>query len=322
MQSVNSQTCSYHRKEWNIVIPKTRFGKTGLKVTRIALGGFPFGGVNKTRGWDPFTPDGHATAIKTVHAALDAGINIIDTAPSYGDGNSESIFGKAIKDRRDQLILGTKVSHRGSAKEVGASVEASLERLQTDVIDIIQFHGGAYTEKDVQHILDDGLVDVLQRFREQGKVRFLGFTVEEPWTARPLIKSGHFDVMQVRYNLIYQAAALQVLDEAREADLGLSVMRPLTSGILQRLAGYIAPGWERTHDIYEVALKFVLSDSRVHVANVGMRWPEEVAKNVALTESFEPPFDMAQLPRLTIDIYRTEDEMHSVRREDSPGSHS
>jgi predicted aldo/keto reductase-like oxidoreductase len=84
-------------------------------------------------------------------------------------------------------------------------------------------------------------------------------------------------------------------------------MRPMTSGILQRIAEYLAPQWSPS-DVYEVALKFVLSDSRVHVANVGMRWPEEVARNVALAESFVPPIDMATLPRWTAQIYKTDDE--------------
>ena len=80
----------------------------------------------------------------------------------------------------------------------------------------------------------------------------------------------------------------------------------MTSGILQRIAESLAPQWS-AQDVYEVALKFVLSDSRVHVANVGMRWPDEVARNVALAESFVPPCDMADLPRLTAQIYQTDD---------------
>ena len=294
------------------MIPATRFGKTNLQVTRLALGGYPFGGVNKARGWNPFTPEGHAMAVKTIHAALDAGINYIDTAPGYGDGNSESIVGDATYDRRDRFTLATKVGYRNlTAQDVTASVEASLRRLRTEVIDIIQFHGGMYELSDVDHILHDGLLDALKELREHGKVRHLGFTVEEPWTAKPLIASGEFDMFQVRYNLIYQSAALHVLTEARQADMGVAVMRPMTSGIFQRLASYLAPEWQSVHDLYEVALKFVLADSRVHVANVGMRWPEEVAKNVALVEHFEAPFDMAQLPRMTADIYRTDDESHS-----------
>src|SRR5512138_2689346 len=95
------------------MIPRVRLGRTNLQVSRIALGGYPFGGVNRARNWDPFTEAGRATAIATIHAALDAGINYIDTAPSYGDGNSESIIGQAARDRRDCFILATKVGYDG-----------------------------------------------------------------------------------------------------------------------------------------------------------------------------------------------------------------
>jgi aryl-alcohol dehydrogenase-like predicted oxidoreductase len=288
-----------------------RFGKTGLQVTRLGLGGYPFGGVNKARGWDPFTAEGRATAVRTIHAALDAGINYIDTAPGYGDGNSESIIGEATQGRRQEFVLATKVGHWGlTPRDVTASAEASLARLRTDVIDLIQFHGGMYTQHEVDHILKNGLLDALCDLRERGLVRFIGFTVEEPWTAKPLIASGRFDTMQVRYNIAYQSAAHHVLNEARERDMGVTVMRPMSSGIFQRMASYLAPRWQEAHDLYEVALKFVLSDSRVHVAHVGMRWPQEVARNVALAESFVPPFDMADLPRGTAAVYQTDDEMN------------
>ena len=296
-------------------MPKVRFGRTGLEVTRIALGGYPFGGVNQARGWDPFTPQGRRKAVATVHAALDAGINIIDTAPSYGQGNSESIIGEATRGRRDEFTLMTKVGYRDMIPEkIAASVEQSLQRLRTDRVDVIQFHGGMYSETDVDSILHGGLVDALARLRDRGLVRFIGFTVEEPWTARPLIASGRFDCVQVCYNLIYQSAARHVLNEARAADVGVSVMRPMTSGMLQRIAETLAPEWNAARDLYEVALKFVLADSRVHVANVGMRSPQEVARNVALAESFRPTSDMADLPRSTAGIYRTDDDRHGANR--------
>jgi len=292
------------------MIPRVRLGRTGLEVTRIGLGGFPFGGVNKARNWNPFTPEGRVVAIRTVHAALDAGINYIDTAPSYGDGNSESIIGEALRGRRDSVVLASKVGYRGkSPQDLIASVQASLRRLRTEVIDVVQFHGGMYEPADVEHILGAGLVEALGALRDRGLVRFIGFTTEEPWTGRPLIASGLFDVAQLRYNLIYQSAAEHALNDARSADMGVAVMRPLTSGVLQRIAMYLAPEWQQAHDIYDVALKYLLSDSRVHVANLGLRWPEEVARNVAVATSFQPPFDMAELPRMTAHIYRTEDEM-------------
>ena len=294
------------------MIPRVRYGRTELEVTRLALGGYPFGGVNKAHDWDPFAPKGRATAIDTIHAAIDAGINYFDTAPGYGNGNSESIYGEATQGSRDKIVIATKVGYGGNAADVTTSVEASLERLRTDVIDVMQFHGGMYSQAEVDHILNDGLLDALVALRDRGLVRFIGFTTEQPWTGRPLIATGAFDVVQLRYNIIYQAAALHALNEARDADMGVSIMRPMTSGILQRMAGYIAPGWNDAHDIYEVALKFLLSDSRVHVANVGMRWPHEVEKNVKVAESFKPQFDMAELPRMTAEIYRTEDEMKNA----------
>jgi aryl-alcohol dehydrogenase-like predicted oxidoreductase len=293
------------------MLPVVRLGKTNLQVTRLGLGGYPFGGVNRARGWDPFTPEGRATAVCTVHAALDAGINYIDTAPGYGDGNSEAIIGEATQGRRHEFVLATKVgSWEQAPEDVTASVEASLKRLRTDLIDLIQFHGGMYTQGQVHHLLNEGPLEALVALRGKGLVRFIGFTVEEPWTAKPLIASGQFDVMQVRYNIAYQSAAHHVLNEARERDMGVTVMRPMSSGIFQRMASYLAPKWQEAHDLYEVALKYVLSDSRVHVAHVGMRWPEEVARNVALVSSFVPPCDMADLPRGTAAVYQTDDEMN------------
>ena len=114
-------------------------------------------------------------------------------------------------------------------------------------------------------------------------------------------------MVQLRYNLIYQSAALHALDDAHDAGLGVAVMRPMTSGMLQRTLHFLQPVW-RSEDVYEVALKFVLSDSRIQIANVGMRWPEEVDRNVDLAERFTPPTDLADLPRMTAGIYKVEDD--------------
>lgn len=286
-----------------------QFGATGLTVTPIALGGYPFGGVNRAASWDPFTAEGRRTAIATVHRAIERGIALVDTAASYGDGNSEEIIGEALSSggRRDKVTLATKCRWNGSAADVLASAEASLNRLRTDVVDILQLHGGMFTAENVHHILHGGPLDALRRLRDDNKVRFIGFTCEEPWTARPLIAAGAFDVVQLRYNLIYQGAALHALNEARDMRLGVTVMRPMTSGMLQRALRFLKPEWPEP-EIYEVALKYVLSDSRVHAANVGMRWPHEVDRNVDLVESFTPPFDAADLPRLTAGIYQTADQ--------------
>lgn len=289
-----------------------QFGNTGLQVSRLGLGGYPFGGVNKARDWDPFTAAGRATAVATIHRALDLGVTYIDTAPSYGDGNSERIIGEVMRSRRDACVLATKVGWQGLDKRaVLASVEASLARLQTDHLDVLQLHGGMYTEADREHILNGGPLDALRELRERGTVRCIGLTAEEPWTARPFLETGQFDMVQIAYNLIYQAAALHLLRDTAQRGTGVVSMRSMTSGIFQRLARQLAPEWQEGRDLYTVCLEFLLADPRVHVVNVGMRWPDEVERNVRIVEEFVAPLDVSHLPRLTAGVYRAEDAEHA-----------
>jgi aryl-alcohol dehydrogenase-like predicted oxidoreductase len=291
------------------MLPTKRFGKTNLEVTRLGLGGFPFGGINEAAGWNPFTPEGRATAVSTIRYAVECGINYFDTAPGYGDGNSESIYGEALAGVTSPYSLATKCPWQdvGSA-EVQASVEASLQRLRRETVDIVQLHGGMFTEADTRHILNNGPLDGLVKLRDAGKVRYLGFTCEEPFTALPLLASGAFDMVQLRYNLLNHQAAEHALPKAERADVGIAVMRPMTSGILQRILSDLAPEWPAARDPYEVCLRFVLSDPRVHTALVGARWPQEVARNVRLAEEFKPDFDLSALPLRTAGIYKEADE--------------
>jgi aryl-alcohol dehydrogenase-like predicted oxidoreductase len=272
------------------------------------MGGFPFGGINEAAGWNPFTPEGRAAAIRTIRHALERGINYFDTAPGYGNGHSESVYGEALEGVNGPYALATKCPWAGAgAAEVIASVEASLRRLRRETVDVIQFHGGFYTEADARHILENGPLDGLVRLRDQGKVRFLGVTTEEPFTALPLLASGAFDVVQMRYNLLNHQAAEHALPQAALAGIGVAVMRPMTSGILPRILRDLAPEWLAARDPYEVCLRFVLSDPRVHTALVGARWPHEVDRNVRLVESFTPPLDLSTVPLRTAEIYKEED---------------
>ncbi len=287
---------------------KIAFGNTELQVSRIGLGGYPFSGVNRARDWDPYSATGRLTVLATIHRALDLGINYIDTAPGYGDGHSERLIGEVMRTRRDECVLATKVGWKGLDRvAVKESVRGSLERLGTSFVDVAQFHGGMYSEEDYTHIVHGGPLEALRELRQSGEIRFIGLTAEEPWTARPFLASGEFQVVQLAYNLIYQSAALHALDEARQRGIGVVTMRTMTSGILQRILQSLAPEWPQARDPYEVCLDFVLSDPRVHVALVGMRWPEEVEHNVRLIEAFEPRLDVSVVPRLTAGIYGMED---------------
>ncbi|MFW6189200.1 MAG: aldo/keto reductase [Planctomycetota bacterium] len=283
-------------------------GNTGVEVSRIGLGGFAFGAVNRARGWDPYTDEGRADAVRVILHAVERGINYIDTAESYGDGHSEGIIGEALgRLDREELFIATKFHMDKGPDEIRASVRQSLRRLNCGHLDLVQFHGGAYGPEAARSIVEDGPADALADLREEGVIRFVGATTSEAHSLLPLLRADVLDVVQVRYNLIYQAAAHHLLNEARERGAGVVLMRPMTSGMLQWQANHLLPELAEGCDLYEVCLKFVLADSRVHVAHVGMRWPEEVDRNVALVDRFEPAVDVAEMPRSTRGIYDYQD---------------
>ncbi len=287
---------------------KRKLGNTNLEVSPIAIGGAAFSYVHHAAGWDPLSEDGRKVVYETLNTALDRGINYIDTAPAYGDGYSEALVGEVMKTRRKDCVLASKVWYELDHQGVIDSAHASLRRLQTDHIDIMQVHGRMYTPAEVEHVLHGGPLDALLELREAGKIGHIGITSEEPWTVIPFLEHEAIEVYQVAYNIIYQAAARHFLIEASKANAGVVSMRTMTSGIFQREISFLAPQWQSAHDPYEVALKFVLSDSRVHAGIVGMRWPHEVEQNVRLLDGWEPPVDFATMPRLTFEVYKAEDE--------------
>ena len=286
---------------------KRQLGRTHLEVSPIAMGGAAFTYVHQARGWNPTTEEGRKVVHTTLHTALDRGINYIDTAPAYGNGYSETLIGEVMKTRRNECVLASKVWYELDRQGVIDSAHASLKRLQTEHIDIMQIHGRMYSSAEVEHILHGGPLDALLELREQGKIGHIGITTEEPWTVLPFLQHEAVEVYQIAYNLIYQAAARHFLLQAKKVNAGVVSMRTMTSGIFQREMSFLAPEWQAARDLYEVALKFVLSDSRVHAGIVGMRFPEEVEQNVRLLEGWSPPTDFATMPRLTGELYKTED---------------
>lgn len=286
---------------------KRKLGRTNLMISPIAIGGAAFAYEHKSTNWHPKTETGSDIVIATLNKALDSGINYIDTAPAYGDGFSETLVGKVMKHRRDDCVLASKVWYEHDKQGVLKSVHESLKRLQTDYIDILQIHGRMYQPSEVEHILHGGPLDALIELRDAGKIGHIGITTEEPWTVIPFLQNDNIDVYQIAYNFIYQAAARHFLIEAEKVNAGVVSMRTMTSGIFQREAQILAPEWQHAHDLYEVSLKFVLSDSRVHAGIVGMRWPHEVEQNIALVNNWEPSTDFAKMPRLTFEVYKAED---------------
>lgn len=270
-------------------------GRTGLRVSELGIGGAQIGLKNYMAPWDPASDASAAQIERMLDRALDLGYNYIDSAPGYGNGQSEEIIGRVAGRRRGEFTVATKTSAstwaHGKA-EVKAEAEASLRRLRTNYVDVLQFHGGDYRPEQVRHLLDDGPADAYRELREEGKVRFLGITAEEPVTLRPLIASGLFDVIQIRFNVIYQNAYHNILPEAQLAGLGVVVMRPATSGTFPKLLQAACPGIADQCDPYALALNFVLSAPQVSVAIVGTRTIEEVEANNRLSDDTARRLDL------------------------------
>jgi aryl-alcohol dehydrogenase-like predicted oxidoreductase len=207
-------------------------GRTGIKVSPYALGAMMFGAVGNAD---------HDESIKIIHKALDAGINFIDTADFYSHGESEEIVGKALKGRRDDVVLATKVNlpmgddpnHRGNSRRwIITEVENSLRRLGTDHIDLYQIH-----RPDPETDVEDTLA-ALTYLINSGKVRAIGSStmpaadiVQAQWVAE---RRGleRFRTEQPPYSILNRGIERDVLPVAQQYGMGTLVWSPLAGGML------------------------------------------------------------------------------------------
>jgi len=236
--------------------------------------------------------------IAALERALALGVTYFDTAPAYGDGASEAIYGEVLGDLGDEVFVATKVLTR--VADVRASVEGSLERLNRDTLDLVQLHGSSYAQAQADAFLaPEGLVSQLEALQAEGLIRHLGFTTEDNNRAvYRFIDSGRFDVIQMCYNLLYQHPAewtrpFGSMFEAEDAGMGIVTMRTVTSGLFQRWVQWVNP--ENTFDYTPALLQFVLSNSMVDVALVGMRDVEIVEANVRICEDLSGRIDLRNL---------------------------
>jgi aryl-alcohol dehydrogenase-like predicted oxidoreductase len=232
-------------------------GRTGIKVSPYALGAMMFGAIGN--------PD-HDESIRIIHKALDAGINFVDTADMYSRGESEEIVGKALKGRRDDIVLATKVynpmgddpNQRGNSRRwIMTEVENSLRRLQTDYIDLYQIHRPD-PETDIEETLS-ALTDLIR----SGKVRAIGSStmpasdiVEAQWVAE---RRGleRFRTEQPTYSILSRGIESEVLPVAQRYGMGILVWSPLAQGML---TGRIRKG--QPSDLRRTAIFKHLTDER------------------------------------------------------------
>jgi predicted aldo/keto reductase-like oxidoreductase len=258
-------------------------GKTGLKVSQLGFGcmRLPMTG----RGDEARVDRDLATPM--IHRALDAGVNYVDTAVGYCNGDSQCAVGEALEGRRDQVVLSTKNPYYGpNEKEWWQNLEDSLRRLRTDHIDIYNHHGMGY-----QAYVNEVAPRVshwMRKAREQGLIRHICNSFHEVnEDLKRLVDTGYTSVITLQYNILDRRLE-EGIAYAHEHGVGVVVMGPLGGGRLGATAKVLedlVPGVRR---VPELALRFVLSNPNVSVALSGMSTMQQVQENVAVGDNAAP----------------------------------
>ena len=241
-----------------------RLGRTGLEVSRVGMGGIP---IQRP----PFDE-----AVKVINRALDLGVNFIDTSLAYGD--SEERIGEAITGRRDEVILATK------GREL-KHIDTSLKRLNTNYIDLWQFHNISSLELLEQVLGPGGGMEDAKEALRAGKIGHIGFSSHNLEVAKKAVTSGQFETVQFPFNFISNEAVDELLPLARKNDVGFIGMKPFAGGNIRDA---------------NLAIKYVLQFENI-VPDPGIEKVEEIEEIIGIVNgSWE----------LTRDEHRRIEEIH------------
>jgi len=289
--------------------PEARtLGKSGIKVTVIGTGLWAVGG-----GWGPVDDK---NALAAIEASLESGVNFFDTADVYGGGHSEELLGKAMRGRRDQFVVGTKIGWVGydgnnnrsqydSVDKLIAGVEQSLRRLQTDYVDLIQDHI-FYLEPNTDIFLEG-----FRKLQRDGKVRAYGLSSSDFAFIKEFNSDGHCATLQTDYSILNRTAEEAIFPYCQSNNIGVIVRGALAMGILTgkfnaetRFSdGDFRRNWHEKPDenrvfvedlekverlrqlthgraLSQLALRFVIDHPAVTAVIPGARTPEQACENV------------------------------------------
>jgi aryl-alcohol dehydrogenase-like predicted oxidoreductase len=282
---------------------KKALGRTGLEVTQLGYGSM---GLRGPKTWGVRVVN-EAAADEFLNVVLDAGINFIDTAPDYGI--SEERIGRYISSRRNEFYLATKcgclytqhddhleINHVWKREVVERNIETSLMRLQTDCVDVLQFHGG-----DAETLQRAGLIDVLEEFRDQGMVKSIGISSSLPHLPA-LIDLGVFDTFQIPYSCLAPQHH-DLITRAAQTGAGIIIRGGIAQGgpdaEIQRPA--LNDVWDRAEldellpnsmTRAELILRYTLAHPHCHTTIVGTCNSIHLAENVAAAKKGPLPSDL------------------------------
>jgi aryl-alcohol dehydrogenase-like predicted oxidoreductase len=271
-------------------IPRRPLGKTGERVSIIGLGGYHLGGVQSRE-----------LAVRLVQEAIDAGVTFFDNAWEYNDHRSEEWMGLGLQGRRDKVFLMTKVCTHGRDKKVAMQqLEESLKRLGTDHLDSWQIHEVVYENDPDLHFAKGGVVEALDDAKQQGKVRFVGFTGHKsPAIHLKMLAHGYpFDTVQMPLNCFdatYRSFEQQVLPELQRQGIAALGMKSLGGDGQPILYGVVRA---------EEALRYAMS-LPVATTICGIDSLEVLHQNVEIARGFKP---------------LTSEAMHALRERCRPSS--
>ena len=282
---------------------KMPLGRTGLEVTQLGYGSM---GIRGPKTWGVRVVSDEE-ADRFLNAVLDAGINFIDTSPDYG--HSEQRIGRFISSRRSEFILATKcgcvttqhddhleLDHVWKKEVIRRNIETSLERLRTDTIDILQFHGG-----DAETLQRAGLIELLIDYRDQGVIRFIGSSSKLPHLPG-LVDLGVFDTFQVPYSCLAPehdgwitraaetGAGIIVRGGIAQGGPDAEIQRPALNDVWERarLDEVLADGMNRA----ELILRYTITHPHCHTTIVGTCDPAHLADNLAAMAQGPLPADL------------------------------
>ena len=270
---------------------KRRLGRTGLRVSVLGFGGSEIG----------YEGASQATVDRLLGSALEAGLNVVDTAECYD--KSEELIGAALGARRGQCLIFTKCGHAGGWSRADwrvapllASIERSLKRLRTDHVDLIQLHSCGLD------VLKRGdAIKALETARDRGLARFIGYSGDGA-AARYAIECGAFDTLQTSLNVAEQEPLTLTLPLAVEREMGVIAKRPLANAAMAQRQSRGSYGYEysrrlqkldydfmKRRDAVATALRFTLSVPGVHTAIVGTARPGRFEENARHLEAGKLP---------------------------------